>query len=192
MIQERVRAGLARARGEGKRLGRPPIAPAHPASHDDRHARGRAQMAGEIEPGLSRHHGVEDQQVEAQPLELGARVGGRLRGGDAVAFGEQEAREQRADAAIIVDHQQMGGLVGERGGHEDMHALRSREGGCFLSCKLYGQTKFSQQPLNGCPKNALCWESYERAGDGCVGLSERGGYQWIRLKICGAWSVIVP
>ena len=26
MIQERVRAGLARARGEGKRLGRPPIA----------------------------------------------------------------------------------------------------------------------------------------------------------------------
>ena len=28
MIAERVRAGLARARGEGKRLGRPPIAPA--------------------------------------------------------------------------------------------------------------------------------------------------------------------
>src|SRR5712672_755143 len=28
MIQERVRAGLARARSEGKRLGRPPIAPA--------------------------------------------------------------------------------------------------------------------------------------------------------------------
>ena len=28
MIQERVRAGLARAKGEGKRLGRPPIDPA--------------------------------------------------------------------------------------------------------------------------------------------------------------------
>src|SRR5207237_7844033 len=28
MIAERVRAGLARARGESKRLGRPPIAPA--------------------------------------------------------------------------------------------------------------------------------------------------------------------
>jgi DNA invertase Pin-like site-specific DNA recombinase len=27
MIQERVRAGLARARSEGKRLGRPPIDP---------------------------------------------------------------------------------------------------------------------------------------------------------------------
>jgi DNA invertase Pin-like site-specific DNA recombinase len=28
MIQERVRAGLARAKSEGKRLGRPPVAPA--------------------------------------------------------------------------------------------------------------------------------------------------------------------
>ena len=28
IIQERVRAGLKRARGEGKRLGRPPLAPA--------------------------------------------------------------------------------------------------------------------------------------------------------------------
>ena len=28
MIQERVRAGLARAKSEGKRLGRPPIPPA--------------------------------------------------------------------------------------------------------------------------------------------------------------------
>jgi DNA invertase Pin-like site-specific DNA recombinase len=28
MIQKRVRAGLARAKDEGKRLGRPPIAPA--------------------------------------------------------------------------------------------------------------------------------------------------------------------
>jgi DNA invertase Pin-like site-specific DNA recombinase len=28
MIQERVRAGLRRARSEGKRLGRPPLAPA--------------------------------------------------------------------------------------------------------------------------------------------------------------------
>ena len=27
IIQERVRAGLKRARGEGKRLGRPPLAP---------------------------------------------------------------------------------------------------------------------------------------------------------------------
>ena len=32
MIQERVRAGLARARGEGKRLGRPPLPAAKEAA----------------------------------------------------------------------------------------------------------------------------------------------------------------
>ena len=32
MIQERVRAGLARARGEGKRLGRPPLLAAKEAA----------------------------------------------------------------------------------------------------------------------------------------------------------------
>ena len=38
-----------------------------------------AQLAGEIEAGLARHHDVEDQQIEAQSCELGARVGGGLR-----------------------------------------------------------------------------------------------------------------
>ena len=41
MIQERVRAGLARAKGEGKRLGRPPI----PAKLED------AIRAALAEPG---------------------------------------------------------------------------------------------------------------------------------------------
>jgi hypothetical protein len=30
-------------------------------------------------PVLARHHDVEDQQIEAQPFELGARIGGGLR-----------------------------------------------------------------------------------------------------------------
>ena len=85
--------------------------------HDDRHARRGAQIAGEIEAGLARHHDVEDQQVEAQALELGARVGGGLRRGDAVALGHQEARKQIADDAVVVDHQQVGRVVGESGGH---------------------------------------------------------------------------
>ncbi len=55
-------------------------------------------------------------QIEAQPFELGAGVGGGLRGGDAVALGEQEARQQIANAAVVVDHQQMGSIVGKRGG----------------------------------------------------------------------------
>ena len=85
--------------------------------HDDRHARGCAQVARELEAGLARHHDVEDQQVEAQPFELGARIGGGLSGGDAVAFGKQEAREQVADAAVVVDHEQMGSIVGKSGGY---------------------------------------------------------------------------
>src|SRR5258707_6531563 len=45
MIQERVRAGLARARGEGKRLGRPPI----PAKLEDAI---RAALAEPGRPGV--------------------------------------------------------------------------------------------------------------------------------------------
>ena len=85
--------------------------------HEDRHARGGAQVARELEAGLARHHHVEDQQIEAQPFELGARIGGGLRGGDAIALGEQEARQQVADAPVVVDHQQMRGVVGESGGY---------------------------------------------------------------------------
>jgi hypothetical protein len=48
MIAERVRAGLARARGEGKRLGRPPIAPAL-------EKRIREALATPGRPGCPRH-----------------------------------------------------------------------------------------------------------------------------------------
>ena len=37
---------------------------------DERRSRAR------LEAGLARHHDVEDQQIEAQPFELGARIGG--------------------------------------------------------------------------------------------------------------------
>ena len=50
-----------------------------------------------------------------RPVELGARLGRGLRGGDAIAFGQQEARQQVADAAVVVDHEQMRRVVGERG-----------------------------------------------------------------------------
>ena len=84
--------------------------------HQDRHARGRAQRAGELETGLARHHHVEDQEVEAQAFELGARLGRRLGGGDPIAFGQQEARKEVADAAVVVDHQHVRRIVGKLGG----------------------------------------------------------------------------
>ena len=45
--------------------------------HDDRHRRGGADEAGEIEPGFAGHHHVEDQQVEMQAEQLGAGVAWR-------------------------------------------------------------------------------------------------------------------
>ncbi len=68
--------------------------------------------AGEIEAVLARHHHVENEQIEAQAGELGARVGRGLGGGDAIAFAEQEARQQVANAAVVVDDQQMRRVVG--------------------------------------------------------------------------------
>ena len=70
MIQERVRAGLARARGEGKRLGRPPIAP-------ELEKRIRKALATPGRPGvrkIAERFGVNPGTVQriARPFEVGA------------------------------------------------------------------------------------------------------------------------
>ena len=84
--------------------------------HQDRHVGGAADRLGEIEAGLARHHHVENEQIETQTVELGARVGRGLGRGHAVALAGQEARQQVADAAVVIDHQQMRRIVGKRGG----------------------------------------------------------------------------
>jgi DNA invertase Pin-like site-specific DNA recombinase len=73
MIQERVRAGLARARGEGKRLGRPPIAP-------ELEARIRQALATPGRPGvrkIAKRFGVNPGTVQriSRPFEA-SPVGG--------------------------------------------------------------------------------------------------------------------
>src|SRR5689334_10472871 len=67
MIAERVRAGLARARGEGKRLGRPPIAPAL-------EKRIREALATPGRPGVRVQFGVNPGTVQriSRPFEHGA------------------------------------------------------------------------------------------------------------------------
>jgi DNA invertase Pin-like site-specific DNA recombinase len=72
MIQERVRAGLARARSEGKRLGRPPIAPAL-------EKRIREALATPGRPGIrviAERFGVNPSTVQriSRPFEAGAAV----------------------------------------------------------------------------------------------------------------------
>ena len=47
-----------------------------------------------------------------QPEQLGAGILGAHRRGDAVAFAAEKARQQIADAAVVVDQQQMRGVVG--------------------------------------------------------------------------------
>src|ERR1700732_2915119 len=47
-----------------------------------------------------------------QPEQLGAGVLGTHRRGDAVAFAAQEARQQIANAAVVIDQQEMRGVVG--------------------------------------------------------------------------------
>jgi DNA invertase Pin-like site-specific DNA recombinase len=76
MIQERVRAGLARARSEGKRLGRPPIAPAL-------EKRIREALATPGRPGIrviAEQFGVNPstvQRISASPFGTGAAAVGQ-------------------------------------------------------------------------------------------------------------------
>ena len=78
----------------------------------------RRECAGQIEPVLARHHHIENQEIEIEPFELGPRFARRFGGGDPIAFAQEKAREQRADAAIVVDNKQMWGVIGGiRGGN---------------------------------------------------------------------------
>ena len=96
--------------------------------HDDRHRGRGADEAREIEAGFAGHHDVEDQQIEMQAEQLGAGVAGARRRGDAIAFAGQKARQQIADAAVVVDQQQMRRVVGR---------LRRRaRGSCGDGCSL--------------------------------------------------------
>ncbi|KAJ8133960.1 hypothetical protein OY671_012826, partial [Metschnikowia pulcherrima] len=83
------------------------------SEHDDRHRRGCADRAREIESGFTRHHHVEDPEIEMQAGQLGARIGGAHGRGDAIAFTGEKSRQQIADAAVIIDQQQMRRVIGQ-------------------------------------------------------------------------------
>src|SRR6185436_18763654 len=63
-----------------------------------------------------------------QAEQLGARVARACGGGDAITLAGQKPRQQVADAAIVVDQQQMRGVVGQ--------LLRCPRGGCGDGCSL--------------------------------------------------------
>ncbi len=74
--------------------------------------RAGANGAGEIEAVLARHHDVEDQEIEFEAFELGSRLERSLGGRNTVALTEQKARQQRTDAAVVIDNEQMRRVVG--------------------------------------------------------------------------------
>ena len=85
MIQERVRAGLARARVEGKRLGRPPIAP-------ELERRIRDALAKPGRPGvrkIAERSGVDPATVQriSAPFRERKRTGRSRQAPQAVIFG---------------------------------------------------------------------------------------------------------
>ncbi len=98
--------------------------------HQDRHRRSLAQRFRELEAGLARHHHVEYEQIEREASKLGARIRRIVGRGDAIALAVQEAREQVADATVVVDHEQMRRIVGKRerglGHHDFLSVCRAR------------------------------------------------------------------
>ncbi len=66
----------------------------------------------QLEAGFAGHHHVEDQHVEMQAEQFGPCILGAHRGGDAIALAAEEARQEIADAAVVIDQEQMRRVVG--------------------------------------------------------------------------------
>ena len=73
-----------------------------------------AQALGELQPVLARHHHVDDEEIESQPGELPARLLGVAGAGHAKAVAAEIAREQVADARVVVDDEEVRRVVGQR------------------------------------------------------------------------------
>ena len=117
----------------------------------DRDVGDRLEVAGQVEPALAGHHHVEDDDVEGEAAHGGARARGVGGGGDAEAVLEQVARQQIADALIVVDDQDVRGVVGQRFHCASMPRRRcicryrcAVRGGCL---DRLGQQRLDQRPL---------------------------------------------
>jgi DNA invertase Pin-like site-specific DNA recombinase len=122
MIQERVRAGLRRARSEGKQLGRPPIAP----ELENRIRDALKEPDREGVRGLAERFGVSVntiQRVAHSPFEAGAAGGGN-RGAHEPS--RRRADERRAAEKVIGV---LDGVVGAAAAGGDANAQAERPHG---------------------------------------------------------------
>ena len=130
---------LARLEGLGQVIVRADLQPRHPVGgigtggeHQDRHLRMLAQAAGIVEPGFARHHHVEDEGIEDEVLRLGPRLGRARRRRHPVAVLGQEAGQEIAQAAVVVHHENVRGMVG------NVDACIHRASGFFVGPCLSG------------------------------------------------------
>ena len=79
--------------------------------HADGDRRDALELAGEVQPALARHHDVEDHEVESETAH-GGPGGYRVAGsGNAEAVVLQVSAEQIPDPMVVVDQQNVGGVV---------------------------------------------------------------------------------
>ncbi len=83
--------------------------------HENWHLRSSPQVGGEIEPALDRHHDVKHDDVEGQHVQKSTGLCGRGRNRDAMTVFDEKGGQQGAKPSIVVDHENMGGVVLERG-----------------------------------------------------------------------------
>ena len=80
---------------------------AHGGQHQDRDRAGAAQGDSQFHAALARHHDVENQQVEGDMAQMGARFRGVGCGRHAKAVLAQELAQQLAEPVVVVHHQNM-------------------------------------------------------------------------------------
>ena len=72
-----------------------------------------AHGRGKAEARLPRHHDIEHQQIESQPPHMRPGAGRVLGGRNPESILAQELGEKIADALVVIDHQDMEGVVGK-------------------------------------------------------------------------------
>jgi hypothetical protein len=95
-----------------------------------RQPRRRAQVPGQVEPGLAGHHHVDHRDVEGKGREARARLRGVGRGGHREAVAREELAQQLAQARVVVDDQDMRALA--------HGAARGRAQGALVEWNLVG------------------------------------------------------
>jgi hypothetical protein len=79
----------------------------------DGHVQRLAQALDQRHAVLSGHHNVDDEEIEGQPGEALARFGGVAGDGDAETAIAEIAREEKANALVVVNDEEVGSVVGE-------------------------------------------------------------------------------